>query len=173
MNEAALELLLAEREIGRAMARYCRGIDRRDRALLESVYHADAIDDHGPSGVKTGAQFCALVDPDNPHGFPVEWTMTQHLIGNHLAEVDGDLATSETYFQARHRFDHEGQAHDLVIAGRYLDRWERREGPFKIAERRVVYDWIRTDAVTAVWPGPDTDVPKRFWGAEAVVARSA
>ncbi|NKY87599.1 SnoaL-like domain-containing protein [Nocardia veterana] len=40
---------MAERDIDRALAAYCRGIDRRDAELLRSVYHDDAIDDHGDS----------------------------------------------------------------------------------------------------------------------------
>jgi ketosteroid isomerase-like protein len=168
-----LDLLLAEREIRTAMMVYCRGIDRRDEALLRSVYHDDAIDDHGLSGVASGADFCARVDPAHPRSFPREWSMTQHFLGNHLAQIDGDRATSETYFIARHRYATDtGGDEDLLIAGRYLDHWERRQGPFKIAHRRLVYDWTRTDPVTARWPGPDHDVPKAFASAPAITGGS-
>jgi hypothetical protein len=42
-----LDRLLAEADIRDAMARYARGADRNDLALLRTAYHADATDSHG------------------------------------------------------------------------------------------------------------------------------
>ena len=42
-----LDRLAAEWAIRDTLARYWRGIDRRDVALVESTYHAGAWDDHG------------------------------------------------------------------------------------------------------------------------------
>jgi hypothetical protein len=93
-----------------------------------------------------------------------DYSATQHFIGNLLIEVDGDSASSETYFVARQRFGHDGMDYDFVIAGRYLDRWERRGGAFRISSRTLVWDWMRTDPVSTPWPGPDHHVPKALWG---------
>jgi hypothetical protein len=46
-TERALQVLLDKQEIHEVLMRYCRGIDRCDAELLRSVYHADAVDDHG------------------------------------------------------------------------------------------------------------------------------
>ncbi len=46
-TEAALRLMLDKQEIHEVMMRYCRAIDRMDEELLRSVYHPDAIDNHG------------------------------------------------------------------------------------------------------------------------------
>jgi hypothetical protein len=50
MNEEQLKQLLAcaDRDaIENLLGLYCRAIDRLDLELLESVYHPDAVDDHG------------------------------------------------------------------------------------------------------------------------------
>ena len=44
---AAVRDELARAEIRDAMFRYCRGVDRADRALIRSAYHPDAHDKHG------------------------------------------------------------------------------------------------------------------------------
>jgi hypothetical protein len=164
-RERALDELLAKQEISDAMARYCRGIDRRDEELVRSVYHSDSFDDHGFGFGGGGWDLAALVNPKNPNGFPSEWKMTHHFLGSQLTVVDGDRASSETYFVSVQRFEHEGIDYDMTSAGRYVDRWERRDGSFRISHRTVVYDWLRTDPVTTPWPGPDHDVPKTLWGA--------
>ena len=47
MADDRIERLMDERDIRRVLLDYCRGIDRCDTALVESVYHEDATDDHG------------------------------------------------------------------------------------------------------------------------------
>src|SRR3989304_5192387 len=42
-----LDDLVAQQEIRDVLARYTRGIDRMDRDLVLSCYHAGAYDDHG------------------------------------------------------------------------------------------------------------------------------
>ena len=44
---AVLEEMVARQEIGHAIARLQRGLDRSDAALLSSAFHADAAVDYG------------------------------------------------------------------------------------------------------------------------------
>src|SRR5882724_2908499 len=46
-DQMALRQLLDRQAILDCLHRYTRGVDRLDRQLLLSAYHADAIDDHG------------------------------------------------------------------------------------------------------------------------------
>lgn len=112
-----------------------RAIDRCDAELLSSQFHPDATDDHGI--FKGSAKdFIAWV-------IPLLRTMelTQHVIGQSLIELDGDTAFGESYFTAHHEIQTpDGRMH-MIAAGRYLDRFERRQGTWKIAHREAVYDW--------------------------------
>jgi hypothetical protein len=167
-TEKVLNELLGERQIRHAMARYSRGVDRRDEELLKSIYHDDAFDDHGWGLQATGEQFAALVRRDGK-GFPDEWKLTMHFLGQHLIDVEGDEATSEVYFISYNVLEHDGQEWGQTSAGRYVDQWERRDGgEFKIVRRQVIYDWWRTDVNDTPWPGPDHDVPKMFHGGAAL-----
>ena len=122
-TERALRVLLDKQEIHEVLMRYCRGIDRCDAELLHSVYHPDATDDHGLFKGKA-ADFIpwalkALVRDEG----------TSHYIANELIEVDGDVAHCESYFFGIHRRqEKDGTTADLVFAGRYADRFERRAG---------------------------------------------
>ena len=61
----------------------------------------------------------------------------QHHITNVLIERDGNVAKVESYFIAFNPMPDGGRA---FVTGRYLDRFERRYGDWKIAERHVVLD---------------------------------
>jgi hypothetical protein len=113
---------------------YSRGIDRLDRELLLSVYHPDAIDDHGVF-VGTAAEF-------------VDWAIAmhtathlshQHCVLNHTVDLDGDTAHTETYYMFV-GMNREGEPL-AVSGGRYLDRLEKRDGRWAIAARVCVRDW--------------------------------
>ncbi len=120
--------------------RYCRGIDRCDEALIRSVYHPGATDDHGAFSGPAEA-FAAWVVPMLRRDFAA----TAHTLGNVLIELDGDAAHVETYFHAFHRVARPDGDRDFRVGGRYVDRFERRAGEWKIAARTVVFDWTRVE----------------------------
>ncbi len=168
-RDEQIDEMIGKLEIMDAMARYSRGIDRRDEELLRTVYHEDSVDNHGFGLSAGGWDIAALVRRDGK-GFPDQWKQTLHFLGQHLIQVDGDRAESEVYFMAHAIYEHDGKDWDQVSAGRYLDTWERRDGTFRISQRTVVYDWFRTDPINTQWPGPDHDVPKMYHGGEALPA---
>lgn len=143
--------LVAQQEIRDVLLLYTRGIDRMDAGLVRSCYHPDAHDDHGA--------FRGSVDELMEWLRESVWSYfdsTMHFIGNQLVEVDGDRAHAESYCVAYHRRaardDEEG--HDLVTALRYVDQLERREGRWRIADRKCVFDWTRRDPIVGEWDPP-------------------
>jgi len=140
------ESVLDREAIRDCLARYCRGIDRRDGDLLTGVYWPEATDDH-------------IQYKGSAKGF-IEWVLpllsgmeiTQHFLGQSLISLHGELAGVETYFQAYHRMPDGAQPVDVVLGGRYLDRFAKRQGEWKILERRVVADWYqKASSLRAGW----------------------
>ena len=73
---------------------------------------------------------------------------SQHLLGNHHVEFDGDRADSECYLHAQHIRSGLAPADKYVVAGTYVDTLHRRAGGWKIARRRLEVAW--TDGNPAV-----------------------
>lgn len=137
----ALQELLHKQAIYEVVMRYCRGIDRLDFDLVRSAYHRDAIDHHtGFDG--TVDEFVEWLGPKLPR-----LGGTMHHIGNHLVELHGEVAISESYSIATHWSapGAEGTS-DFTSGCRYVDRMELREGRWAIAERWAVREWTRSDA---------------------------
>ena len=114
--------------------RYCRGCDRRDFALVRSLYHDDAIDDHGAMFKGGPDEFVAWLPQATAH-----WDLTRHSISNSLFVIDGDRAEGEHYVEAWHRTP-APDARMFIVLGRYLDRYERRDGVWKFLHRSLVFD---------------------------------
>lgn len=133
-----------------------RGLDRCDEALLRSLFHDDATDDHG--GFKgSAADFVTWA-----LSLLVQMERTQHCISNVLINVDGDRAVGESYFVAHHDLaDAEGNPAHMIAAGRYLDRFERRDGTWKISHRLAVFDWNSWQPRTDRWDR-SPDGPRTF-----------
>lgn len=127
--------------------KFARAIDRCDAGLIGEILHPDATDDHG-SFKGTGKDFVPWV-----MGVLGGMRRTQHVVGNILIELDGDTAYGESYFIAHHALPGKDDAGDtfMVAAGRYLDRFERRDGAWRIAHRGAVYDWSSAVASTDMW----------------------
>jgi hypothetical protein len=143
-------------EIQQVLYRYCRAVDRGDEALLSSVYHPGAVDRHG-AYQGTGEAFAAMLVSSMDRAPRVG----QHHITNVLIELDGDAADVESYFLALHPLgdSSSGEASHVPVTGRYLDRFERRDGAWKIADRTVVLDWSTAPVACSPWAAQD-DYPQ-------------
>lgn len=135
ISMASLALLADKQACIDLVSRTARAIDRCDEELLRAQFHEDAHDDHG--------SFRGSIDEFVKWVMPVLHSMerTQHFIGQILVEVDGDCASGESYFIANHALSQDGEGRQMVAAGRYLDKFERRDGVWKISSRHAVYDW--------------------------------
>ncbi len=115
--------------------RYCRGCDRRDFALVRSLYHDDAVDDHGAMFCGSPDEFVAWLPQAT-----APWELTSHSITNSLFAIDGDRAEGEHHVTAYHRTPQPARR-EYIVHGRYLDRYERRIGQWKFLNRSLVFDW--------------------------------
>jgi hypothetical protein len=70
---------------------------------------------------------------------------TMHFVGNHVADIDGDTATGETYCIANHVREDQS---NLIQMVRYVDRYSRgADGDWFIADRRVDILWTEIRSV--------------------------
>lgn len=137
-----LETLAAEREITRVLLTYCRGSDRKDLELMRAAYHDDAYDDHGPfKGQIDDYMAWAAKNHERFH-------QMMHQAGPPLIEIRGATALAETYcllFQHL-KATEPGQPGAKVTMGcRYVDKFEKRNGQWKIAHRVVAYEWLKKE----------------------------
>jgi hypothetical protein len=138
MSSSPIDDYLAKQEIYELSCRYSRGLDRLDAELLMSVFSDDAYCEYGiyngPPGPFVEFALQALG----------EHAANQHLVGQVLVDVEGEEAFGEVYFQAYHKVPAGEHFEDLMISGRYLDMYERRDGSWKIAYRSERNDWSHT-----------------------------
>lgn len=144
-----LKLFLDREKIRDCIARLARGEDRRDAALITASYWPDSITDYGVFAGNFD-EYLAWVVPGSP-AIPA----TQHMIGQSYFEfdgaLDGDTARVETQVISYHRVDFGTEHRDTTIGGRYLDRFERRDGEWRIAARTMLYDWYQDFGVSVDW----------------------
>lgn len=114
-------------------ARYARGLDRLDLDLYRSAFHDDALDCRGGQP-KTPEEFLEAFLPVQPTR-----KVTQHLLTTQSIELDGDTAHGETYYVAA--VQHEGDADVALHGGRYVDRFERRDGVWRMSVKVVIPEW--------------------------------
>ncbi|MEV5647338.1 nuclear transport factor 2 family protein [Nocardia sp. NPDC052254] len=129
------------RQIHDVVLRYCRGIDRLDFDLVRSAYHPDAVDHHtGFDG--TVDDYLAWVEPK----LRARTGATMHIVANHLVDLFGDTAISETYGTSVHWGEPADSARANFTSGvRFVDHMEYRDRRWAIAERWAVREWTKSD----------------------------
>jgi len=162
----AVQEMLDKQAIAEVMMTYCRALDRLDEDLLRSVFHPDSQHNHGFKGPSSdpGAKG-ADGQPGDFVGYALQtlsrMTRTHHQLGNIFVEIQpgGTVAYTEAYFTAYHRMRAKGDPKaapnawdtemDWFVAGRYMDRMEKRNGVWKIARRTATTDWQRIEPPAA------------------------
>ncbi len=115
-----------------------RGMDRIDRDLMASGFHEDAkVRWGGPEALDLPAFIEGAIKIQHTT------SRVQHLIGNILIDLNGDKANVESYEIARHLTPMGAEKKDLIIASRYIDKFSRRDGQWRIDRRDKVVDWMR------------------------------
>ena len=137
MSEKMIKALLVKQDISETLARYCRALDRMDKAMAYAVFHPNAEVDY--YGIFQGSG----------HAF-VDWVWQSHAmmqshshqITNTLIQVDGDTAVSEAYVTVTLQFDSKqsGNFTETLARGRYLDRWCRYKDRWVIDSRLHIVD---------------------------------
>lgn len=138
-HDAIMQEIVDTHLIRKVLNNYSRGVDRVDIDLVNAIYHEGAMDFHGIFD-GPAAQFAQIAMKSQRQEI-----CTSHLIGQSDIEFDGDIAYVETYFFANHlrNLKERGdEPHVIFMSGRYVDRFERKSEDWKIAERRVLQDWV-------------------------------
>ena len=137
------------------LAAYAHAIDRRRWEVMEHLFHDDAQFQFSTVvGDWRGfvEQARAIIDP---------CLATQHQLGQVLFGFESDsLCHTETYMTAMHTvpagypitdvFPDKGETYSAVVAGRYVDRFEKRNGEWRIARRTGLQDWREFRVVEGV-----------------------
>jgi hypothetical protein len=137
--EAEVRDLAARRDIHNALCNYMRGQDRLMPEVQRLAFHEDAFVDCGMYAGNASGFI------DFAQGLLATFKQSQHLIGQAHIQIEGNVAHGEVYFLAQHRMAEAGVEKDLFVAGRYIDRYENRGDGWRIAKRRELIDWARTD----------------------------
>ena len=145
-----LQELLAKQACLEVITRYCRALDWLDEDALRTVFTPDANIDYGFFKGSGDGFIKAVMEIE--HSLLRRW----HNCSNTIIQVNGNTADSETYGFAANVYERDGQKMTDLFGGRYLDRFERRDGKWLIVKRTYVLDWQQSfplDAESASVPG--------------------
>jgi SnoaL-like domain len=109
--------------------RQSRGVDRHDVDLVADAFHENSWDEHGAQ-VTPGKQFGHWANDTHSKGSQIN----MHHITTHTCEIEGEVAHAESYVIGL-MLNHDGVTARL-LAGRYVDRLEKRDGQWKLVVRR-------------------------------------
>lgn len=143
----ALAVAEAKQEIAEVVFRYGYALDSRDWDLLRTCFLPDVVGNYGGDplqGYEAIEELCRnTLEP---------LSVSQHLIGNVSATVDGDEARSSCYLHAQHVRPGTEGGEQFIFAGRYLDRLVRTPEGWRIAERTLEAMWTSGNAAVIARP---------------------
>ncbi len=130
---AQLKQLMVRNALYDCQLRFARGMDRFDEELFLSAFHCDA---EISAGEFVGGPDELYSWARNLHQLGQK--ATQHCLLNFTADICGSVAHTETYYQfvARNKDDS-----NWLAGGRYIDKFECKEGEWRISVRQNVIDW--------------------------------
>jgi SnoaL-like domain len=131
--ERKLQFFADRQEILDCIVRTSRGNDRFDDALISGSYHADGLHEIGRRLIP-GSEYAAHAN----HAHERIGEVCLHNVTMHSCEIDGDVAHAESYVIGL--FLDKGREAARILAGRYIDRLEKRNGRWGIVVRRATVE---------------------------------
>ena len=134
-----LEELEARTAIEDCLKRFARAVDRQDWKAARAAYHDGAFDDHG---FFKGPPDAFLAHIAKLHA---QQDHSMHFNTNVLIEFQAkDRAFVETYVLVLQRFGDRR----VTASARYLDRFEERNGAWRVAHRTLVFGDMVSEAMS-------------------------
>lgn len=144
-----MDALDARIAIEDALLSYCRGIDRLDPVAVSAAFHPGAeLVDYGPDPM--------TIEVFVEHALGSlerKFVATQHRVSNVRIELDGSNARVEAYVLAFHVEQTDAGQRLHTFSGRYIDRFEERDGAWKVAKRTLRNDWSRIETIDTTMTG--------------------
>ena len=128
---------IAKQAIQDLQVYYSMSIDSGQYDNLDNVFTPDVVADYGPTGLTEGVEdlkaTCRLaLDP---------LTSSQHLNGNHWAEIDGDRARAGCYFTVHQYREGTPDGEHYEMGGVYEDDLVRTDAGWRIERRSLRLVW--------------------------------
>jgi 3-phenylpropionate/cinnamic acid dioxygenase small subunit len=136
--QRTLEHLCDRMEIIDLLHRYAISLDSRDWQRLATCFTVDAVALYGPVlGRQDG--FAAIEKLCRTALEPLD--SSQHLIGSHALEIDGDRARARCYLHAQHTKAGTAGGDNFTIGGTYVDELVRTDAGWRIRQRELIILW--------------------------------
>lgn len=136
ISREQLQELLDKQAIYELLNAYFNAADRHDHEKMRQLYHQDAWDDHGAFFKGLAMEF---VDKLPDIQAPME--ILHHNMTTVNIKLEGNYAEGEVYVLAFHQINTDDGPIDLLIGGRYFDKYEKRDGVWKFSHKAVLVDW--------------------------------
>lgn len=140
---SVIAAILDEDEIRRVVVGHSRGLDRCDEDLVARSYFDDAKIDYGAFKGIGGASVAAALVGD----LRANACATTHAVPNSLIDIIGDEAVGETYCLSYQVREQDHTRWFCLFSLRYVDRFEKRDGEWRIAERVAIHDWSHREPI--------------------------
>ncbi len=128
-EDPTVQWLLDRAEIHDLLMHYALAVDRRDYDAIRRCFAPGFHAAYGDRDFDDLDQLCAFIaGVEHFHS-------TTHFLGTQLIEVAADDAWATTYSLVTHRPRENDPDAEWVAAGRYLDRFRRVDGRWRIADR--------------------------------------
>jgi len=141
--------LMDKEEIKDILHRYTKASLLNDMVLKRTCWHPDGTDEH--AGFVSGPIDKVLPEFERMRkGIK----LSQMCISNIVIKLDGDFADCECYVTDVHVFEKEGDTYHWCVGGEYIDRFEKRNGEWRILHRKSTMNYSRIERVDPNMPKP-------------------
>ncbi len=129
-------------QLGNLIARYAESIDSGDFDGVADLLGAASVGGADPESLLTGREAIRRLFSSTARLYPDGTPRTKHVTTNLILEIDEDdgTATARSYWTVLQAVP--GLPLQPILAGRYHDRFERRDGSWRFSERRYLVDLV-------------------------------
>jgi hypothetical protein len=127
------------------MHRYALAIDTKNWTLLETVFADRVTADFRSFGSKQIFEGSAAGWIETIRSTIQGMDATQHMMGNHLYEINGDRARGTTYIRALHVCKNDWGGDTYTVGGHYTVEMGRASAGWRIDKYTLLVTWHNGD----------------------------